>query len=465
MLLLIMVREALAARNAILLFTVIAVASAQAPTGAIAGTVHDPSGAAVPAARVNAVSKLTGVTRTVTTSGQGDYNFPSLLAGEYDMSVEASGFQRMLRQASVETGTTTTADFALRLGDAKDSVTVDAAAPQMQYDSHTVGGVITQGQIEGLPLNGRSFLELAKLEPGVQPPSRSNNNRVFVPVLGAPGGNTGSGGRGTRVTVDGGSIMAVGSFGSQMGFSQEVVQEFQISSANFDLSTGTTDAGAVNVVTRSGGNDLHGSAFYFFRDHTLSAYPALDRDPTNPDPFFQRRQFGFALGGPIRHDRVFFFANWERNEQRGVVDSTLLDPDFAHFSRITTSPFSATSSACALTAESTPRTRCSSATRTMAAGLLGRRRALATPRRILRNGLASRLGSTRACWASPACFAPRWSMISVFRTSSAAPAKPRQKSRTALDVWGLGRLRSTSRRPACLSVTRRLIPTLAAVST
>ena len=193
-------------------------------------------------------------------------------------------------------------------------------------------------QIEGLPLNGRNFLELAKLEPGVQPPSPSNNNRVFVPVLGAPGGNTGSGGRGTRVTVDGGSIMAVGSFGSQMGFSQEVVQEFQVSAANFDLSTGTTDAGAINVVTRSGGNDLHGAAFYFFRDHTLSAYPGLARDPANPDPFFQRRQFGFAAGGPIRHDRVFFFANWERNEQRGVVDSNLLDPDFAHFSRITTSP-------------------------------------------------------------------------------------------------------------------------------
>jgi len=122
-----------------------------------------------------------------------------------------------------------------------------AATPQIQFDTHTVGGVITNVQIEGLPLNGRNFLELAKLEPGVQPPSPSNNSRAFVPILGAPGGNTGVGGRGTRVTVDGGSIMAVGSFGAQMGFSQEVVQEFQLSSANFDLSTGITDAGAINV--------------------------------------------------------------------------------------------------------------------------------------------------------------------------------------------------------------------------
>ena len=333
-----MARGARPAKSAALFLAWISFANAQAPSGAIAGVVRDTSGAAVSSARVEATSAATGLIRTIATSAQGDYSFSALLAGEYEVSVEASGFQRVVRHASVEAGTTTTADFELRVGDTRDSVTVEGAAPQIQYDSHTVGGVVTQAQIEGLPLNGRSFLELAKLEPGVQPPSRSNNNRVFVPILGAPGGNTGSGGRGTRVTVDGGSIMAVGSFGSQMGFSQEVVQEFQISAANFDLSTGTTDAGAVNVVTRSGGNDLHGAAFYFFRDHKLSAYPALVRDPASPDPFFQRRQFGFAVGGPIRHDRVFFFANWERNEQRGVVATTLLDPNFAHFSRITTSP-------------------------------------------------------------------------------------------------------------------------------
>ena len=135
--------------------------------------------------------------------------------------------------------------------------------------------------------------------------------------------------------VDGGSITSVGVGGSQMGFSQEVVQEFQVSTVNFDLSTGIAGAGGVNVVTRSGGNDLHGTGFYFFRDHKLAAYPALNRDPANPASFFQRRQFGFALGGPIRRDRVFFFGNWERNEQRGVIDANLIGTDFAHFSRAT----------------------------------------------------------------------------------------------------------------------------------
>jgi hypothetical protein len=325
-------------KAALLCLTWIGVARAQTPTGSIIGVVRDPSGAAVAAANVKVLSISTGLARTIATSATGDYGIPVLPAGQYEVSVEAPGFQRIVRQAAVEAGETTTTDFKLTLGDVKDSVTVDDATPQMQYDSHTVGGVVTQAQIEDIPLNGRNFLELAKLEPGVQPPSPSNNNRVFVPILGGPGGNTGSGGRGTRVTVDGGSIMAVGSFGSQMGFSQEVVQEFQVSAANFDLSTGTTDAGAINVVTRSGGNEFHGAGFYFFRDHTLSAYPGLARDPENPHPFFQRRQFGLAAGGPIRRDRVFFFANWERNEQRGVVDSNLLDPDFAHFSRITTTP-------------------------------------------------------------------------------------------------------------------------------
>ncbi|HTP34885.1 MAG TPA: carboxypeptidase-like regulatory domain-containing protein [Candidatus Acidoferrales bacterium] len=320
-------------------FISVVLCKAQTPSGTIAGLVSDPSGGRVTGAKVRLLGESTGLDRNMITSERGDYSFAALLPGEYEIRVEATGFEHVTRRAIVEAGATTSADFTLAFGDVKQSVEVNSAAtPQIQFDTHTVGGVITNVQIEGLPLNGRNFLELAKLEPGVQPPSPSNNSRVFVPILGAPGGNTGAGGRGTRVTVDGGSIMAVGSFGAQMGFSQEVVQEFQLSFANFDLSTGITDAGAINVVTRSGGNDFHGAALYFFRDHTLSAYPALSRDPANPDPFFQRSQFGLAGGGPVRRDRVFFFADWERNEQRGVRDTTLLDPEFARFSRITTTP-------------------------------------------------------------------------------------------------------------------------------
>jgi hypothetical protein len=308
---------------------------AQTPTGFIVGVVRDPSGAAVPAAQVKLESKSTGFARTVATSGTGDYSFAALLAGEYEVTVDFPGFRQAIRQASVEAGLTTTTHFNLQIGDAKDSITADSSTPRMHFDSPSVNGLIARDQIENLPLNGRSFLELAKLEPGGQPPTRQNNNRTLVPVLNAPSGNSG---RGTRVTVDGGSIMAIGYTGSAMGFSQESVQEFQVSAVGFDLATGITDQGAINVVTRSGGNALHGTAFYFFRDHTLAAYPALKRDAANPDPFFQRRQFGFAVGGPVLRDRFFFFANWERNEQRGVATTTLLTPEFAHFSRITRTP-------------------------------------------------------------------------------------------------------------------------------
>ena len=119
-----MLREGLTAKTAALFFTSIAIAAAQSPTGSIGGVVRDPSGAAVSAALVKATSAAKGLTRTIITSAEGDYSFPALLAGEYEVSVEASGFQRVVRLVSVETGATTTADFALRVGDTKDSVTV-----------------------------------------------------------------------------------------------------------------------------------------------------------------------------------------------------------------------------------------------------------------------------------------------------------------------------------------------------
>jgi hypothetical protein len=297
----------------VILLFVAATLPAQSPTATVAGTVTDSSGAVIPEARLTIVNRDTGLSRTSIASTDGSYSAASLPVGSYEVQAEAKGFKTLMRQAVLEAGSTTTVDLSLAVGDVTEHITAEAASPQIHYDSHQIGGVVTHKQIEDLPLNGRSYLELAKLEPGVQPPTRTVANRTLVPVLGAPGVNVG----GTRFTVDGGSVTSVGVGGSQMGLSQEVVEEFQVSTVNFDLSAGIADAGAINVVTRSGGNDLHGVAFYFFRDHKLAAYPALNREPTNPDPFFQRRQFGFALGGPIRRDRVFFFGNWERNEQRG----------------------------------------------------------------------------------------------------------------------------------------------------
>jgi hypothetical protein len=311
------------------------VVCAQVPTGAITGFVTDSTGARLPGASVTITNKQTGSKRNVVTSGVGIYSASVLLPGLYEVTADAQGFKRLEREATVESASTTDVNMVMQVGAKTETLIVEGAWPQIRYESHEVDGMVTRPQIEGLPLNGRNFLELAKLEPGAQQPTRTSNNRTLVPLLGSP---VGQNGRATRVTVDGGSIMEVGNGGSAMGFSQEAVEEFQVSTVNFDLSTGATASGAVNVATRSGSNQVHGSAFLFFRDHHLSAYPVLERDPFNPDPFFQRRQFGLSLGGPIRKDRAFVFATFERTEQRGVISTDLLAPDFAPLSGIYPSP-------------------------------------------------------------------------------------------------------------------------------
>jgi len=316
-------------------FALCGIVRAQVPSGSIAGVVTDPSGAAIPSARVIVTNKETGLRRALTVSEAGEFGAPALLPGIYEVTADAKGFRHLAREAVVESGTITSVNLAMEVGPASEQLTVQAAVPQMSYESHEIGGVVTPSQIETVPLNGRDYLELAKLEPGAQQPTRASNNRTLVPLLGAPAGQNG---RATRVTVDGGSVMEIGNGGAAMGLSQEVVQEFQVSTVNFDLDTAATASGAINVATRSGTNQLHGSAFIFFRDHHLSAYPGLNRDPSDPDPFFQRRQFGVALGGPIIKDRAIFFGTFERNEQRGVIATELVTPDFAPLSRISPSP-------------------------------------------------------------------------------------------------------------------------------
>ncbi len=310
------------------------VSLAQQPAGTIAGVVRDPSAGVVRGAQIEVVSQTTAQVRSTVTGDQGEYSFPALVPGKYEVSVNAAGFPRDVRVAVVETGTTTRADFVLGLPKASDAVTVGAASPQMHFDSPSVSGLITSEQIEGLPLNGRSFLDLAKLEPGVQAPTAANRNRTLVAVLGAPASNI----SGARFTIDGGSITSIGLGGAQMGLSQEAVQEFQVTTVNFGLAAGMTDTASINVVTRGGGNELRATAFYFFRDHNLAAYPVLTRDPRNPDPSFQRQQFGGAIGGPIRRNRVFYFGNWERNDQRSISATTLLVPEFAQLSRVASNP-------------------------------------------------------------------------------------------------------------------------------
>ncbi len=308
---------------------------AQAPIGAIAGTVVDPSGSAVPKASVTVTNKASGLKRELTSDAQGLYSAPALPAGDYEVRAQMAGFQQLVREATVLTGSTTTVDLALTVGAVSEVVTVSGTASPISYDSHKVDGVIQRDQIENLPLNGRSFLQLAFLEPGVGVGTQSlaqYNAQFGVSVLGGSQSMT-------AITVDGGNVRNSINGGTAQNFSQEVVEEFQISSVNFDLSTGIAAGGAVNIVTRSGGNDFHGSGYFYFRDNNLSAYPALRRNPFAPDPFFARRQSGFLVSGPIRKNKLFFFFNLENNNQDSVVTVQPASAFFAGLAGNYSSPY------------------------------------------------------------------------------------------------------------------------------
>ena len=284
---------------------------AQAPVGTISGVVTDESGAVVPNVSVKIRNKATGAVRDLVSNVGGIYSAPELPAAVYEIRVELKGFRTVVREATVETGLTTTADIRLPVGETSEVVNVDAATAQIEYEKHAIDGVVERQQIQDLPLNGRSFMQLASIEPGVTVGTgkTSQYNALFsVSIL---GGDSGS----TAISVDGSPIRNTIEGGTSMNFSQEVVQEFQVSSVNFDLSTDITSVGSINVVTRTGGNQFHGSGYFFFRDHNMAAYPALVRDPLSSSPFFARRNPGFWVGGPVKKDKLFFFFNYEYMNQ------------------------------------------------------------------------------------------------------------------------------------------------------
>ena len=325
-------------RFALCLFSALSAAYAQG-TGAISGTVTDESAAVIPNATVTIIHKATSATRNVVSNAEGIFSAPSLQAGDYEVRAELQGFRTIVREATVQAGGTTTVNLAMSLGSASEVVTVEGAAAQINYESHTVAGVISRETIQDLPLNGRNLLQLATLEPGITtaPASVGVFNSQFSVVI------LGTSNRG-YVTVDGGSIVDnVEGAGTAMNFSNEIVQEFQTSTVNFDVGTGIASAGAINIVTRSGGNAFHGSGYFFFRDHNMAAYPGLSRNALNPNPFFARRNPGFYLGGPIKKDRAFFFANYEFSNQVQAIQVQPDLPSLASLKNVFGSPYTAKS--------------------------------------------------------------------------------------------------------------------------
>ena len=289
-------------------------AGAQAPVGTVAGVVTDPSGGVVRGATVTVTSVSTGGARTTTTDDQGFFQVPTLKPGDYKVKVTSSGFADFVAPTvAVEVGQTARVDVALRVAAVSDTVEVTAQSIAVDTSQTSVGGVVNLQQINELPLNGRNYLELARLQPGVE----IQEGRSFDPTKSRyTGVSIGSrNGREARITIDGIDAVDEHVGTTTLNISQDTIQEFQVSTSSADPSAGLSATGAINIITKRGGNDLHGSGFLFGRGSRYAARPSF----ALAKPDFDRKQYGFNFGGPAVKDRLFWFANVEKTQENAAI--------------------------------------------------------------------------------------------------------------------------------------------------
>ncbi len=309
-------------------------AQATVGSGGIQGTITDPRGSVVPGAKVTITSKDTGAVFTPTVTGSGEFNLALLTPGQYVERVEAKGFKTTERTIIVQVGLVSAGSVTLEVGETSTVVTVEASTVSVNTDQAIVSGVLTTEQIENLPINGRNFLDLAQLEPGVQIQDGSNFDPTKVGYSSISFG--GRFGRTARIEVDGVDVSDETVGTTTTNIPSSAIQEFQLSQSSLDLSNELTSSGAVNVVTRSGTNEFHGQAFGLFRDSDV--WSALLPHPETTTAPYQRTQVGGNFGGAIIKDKLFFFMDAEHTIQHLFAPLTLSDP----FSEIGTgynSPF------------------------------------------------------------------------------------------------------------------------------
>jgi len=287
-------------------------------TGSIQGTVTDPQGAVVPDAKITVTSKGTGQSSPVPISSSGTYTTGQLSPGTYVVRVEASGFQTAQVTIDVQVGVVTPNNVKLALGSSTTVVEVTSEETHVNTDQATIQGVLTGEQIDNLPVNGRNFLDLAQLEPGVQ----IQDGSTFDPTKNGYSSVSFGGrfGRAARIEVDGVDISDENVGTTTQNIPQSAIAEFQVEGSSLDLSTEISGTGAINVATRSGTNSIHGEGFYDFRNDQLAARFAPAALP------FSRKQYGVRLGGPIIKDKLFFFGDWERTQQAEADPVTLGAP-------------------------------------------------------------------------------------------------------------------------------------------
>jgi hypothetical protein len=295
---------------AVLCFTTLA--SAQQTTGTLIGKIADEQGAVVPGATVSATNPATGFNRTAVSDAEGIYRLNALPVGQYDLTVELSGFAGVERKGFVvNVGQTITLDFTLKLATVAETITVSAAAPLIESSVSSVGGVVDIGRIESIPLNGRQFANLAATLPGVGLGNHSDPTKSTQYSPQINGGN----GRNVNYQIDGGDNNDDTVGGLLQLFPLEAIQEFNFVTSRAKAENGRSNGGVMNIVTKSGTNSLRGSFFTLFRDDTMNAKTTTEKNNNSQKQDYRRYQYGGSFGGPIIADKAHYFGAVERTQQ------------------------------------------------------------------------------------------------------------------------------------------------------
>src|SRR6202140_3452414 len=284
--------------------------------GTLSGTVTDTSGGAIANATLSIKNMATGVSTDVTTNSQGIYNAPNLLPGSYEATVSAGGFEtKTLSNIVLAVGAQQVLNFTMQVGSVAEKVEISELAPDLQLASSTISNVVDSKTVVELPLNGRSWTDLAALQPGVTT-IRAMVSATSTDRLGRGLGAelSVSGGRPQQnnylmngVSINDYSNQAPGSIlGGNLGV--DAVSEFNVLTTNQSTEYGRTSGGVISAITRSGTNQFHGSTYEFLRNSALDARNYFDLASIAP---FRRNQFGASAGGPIRKDKTFIFGDYE----------------------------------------------------------------------------------------------------------------------------------------------------------
>lgn len=316
----------------VLAFTASSWAQTTVGTGSITGTVTDPTGAVVSGAKIVITNVGTNQSLNLIANSSGAYTSGPLDPGTYRLQVSAAGFSKVSQTVGVQVGNTASANIKLQLGQENQVIEVQADTLAVNTEQAEVQGVLNSDQIANLPVNGRNFLDLAQLEPGVQIQDGQNFDPTKAGYSSISFG--GRFGRTARINVDGVDISdeTVGTTTTDIPAS--AIDEFQLGQSSLDLSNDLTSSGAVNVTTKSGTNALHGEGFGFIRDHSFAASA-----PGGDDKYFQRAQFGGSVGGAIIKNKLFFFADGERTKQDALASVILAGSPFASSGGGFTQPF------------------------------------------------------------------------------------------------------------------------------